>query len=66
MNYQEAFEILEIDTTDTRYNEISLIYVKNKYHKMALQNHPDKNGNTLESNEKFQKINEAYHYLKRT
>jgi hypothetical protein len=65
MNYQEAFEILEIDTTDIRYNNISLIYIKNKYHKMALQNHPDKNGNTLESNEKFQKINEAYHYLKR-
>ena len=32
---------------------------------MALQNHPDKNGNTPESNEKFRQINEAYNYLKR-
>ena len=32
---------------------------------MALQNHPDKNGNTPESNEKFKQINEAYNYLKR-
>jgi curved DNA-binding protein CbpA len=31
---------------------------------MALKHHPDKNGNTTESNEKFQKINEAYTYLK--
>ena len=39
--------------------------IKKKYHKMALQNHPDKNGNTPESNEKFKQINEAYNYLKR-
>ena len=30
---------------------------------MALKHHPDKNGNTKESNEKFKKINEAYDYL---
>ena len=30
---------------------------------MALQNHPDKNGNTVESNNKFKQINDAYHYL---
>ena len=29
-----------------------------------MRNHPDKNGNTFESNEKFKKISEAYTYLK--
>jgi hypothetical protein len=32
---------------------------------MALKNHPDKNGNSIESNDKFKKINEAYDFLKR-
>ena len=65
MNYKDAFEILEIDLTEIGYNDISLEYLKKQYRRLALKNHPDKNGNTPESNEKFQKINEAYHYLKR-
>jgi curved DNA-binding protein CbpA len=65
MNYKDAFEILEIDFTHTKYQDLSLEYLKKQYRKLALKNHPDKNGNTHESNEKFQKINEAYHYLKR-
>jgi curved DNA-binding protein CbpA len=65
MNYKDAFEILEIDLCHVRYNDISLEYLKKQYRRLALKNHPDKNGNTPESNEKFQKINEAYHYLKR-
>ena len=63
--YKDAFEILEIDFTSTKYQDLSLEYLKKQYRKLALKNHPDKNGNTHESNEKFQKINEAYHYLKR-
>ena len=63
--YKDAFEILEIDFTHTKYEDLSLEYLKKQYRKLALKNHPDKNGNTPESNEKFQKINEAYHYLKR-
>ena len=63
--YKDAFEILEIDFTHTKYEDITLEYLKKQYRKLALKNHPDKNGNTHESNEKFQKINEAYHYLKR-
>ena len=63
--YKDAFEILEIDFTSTKYEDLSLEYLKKQYRKLALKNHPDKNGNTHESNEKFQKINEAYHYLKR-
>ena len=65
MNYKIAFEILEIDMSEKKYNDINLECLKKQYHKLALQNHPDKNGNTQESKEKFQKINEAYDYLKR-
>ena len=61
MNYLLAFEILEIDINK---KDITLEYVKKKYHKQALKYPPDKNGNTEESNEKFKKINEAFFYLK--
>jgi curved DNA-binding protein CbpA len=65
MNYKEAFEILEIDFINIKYEELSLEYLKKQYRKLALKHHPDKNGNTDDSNEKFKKINEAYNYLKR-
>ena len=65
MNYKTAFEILEIDMSEKKYSDINLEYLKKQYHKLALQNHPDKNGNTKDSKEKFQAINEAYEYLKR-
>jgi len=65
MDYKKAFDILEIDTNSTNYTNITIELIKKKYHKLALQNHPDKNGNTPESNEKFRQINEAYNYLKR-
>jgi DnaJ-class molecular chaperone len=65
MDYKEAFKILNIDLNETDYKDITLDFLKKKYHKQALLNHPDKNGNTIESNEKFKKINEAYDYLKR-
>ena len=58
MDIKIAMEILEIEHSEIKY-------FKKKYHKMALQYHPDKNGNTIESKEKFQKINEAYNLLKR-
>ena len=64
MNYKDAFEILEIDLSVIGYNSISLEYLKKQYRKLALKHHPDKNGNTFESNERFKKINEAYTYLK--
>jgi hypothetical protein len=65
MNYKKAFEILEIDTKKVSYSKITLDYLKKQYRKLALKNHPDKNGNTAVSNEKFQQINEAYNYLKK-
>jgi len=64
MNYKDAFEILEIDLSSVGYNDMSLEYLKKQYRKLALKHHPDKNGNTFESNEHFKKINEAYTYLK--
>ena len=65
MNYKDAFEILEIDLSKVSYNNVTNEYLKKQYRKLALKNHPDKNDNSLESNEKFKKINEAYNYLKR-
>jgi hypothetical protein len=62
MNLQNALEILEIKE---ELSKVNAEYIKKIYHKLALKNHPDKNGNTEESNEKFKKINEAYEVLKR-
>lgn len=65
MNYKLAFEILEINVSEIDHKSITLEYLKRQYHRLALQNHPDKNGNTEASKERFQQINEAYNYLKR-
>jgi hypothetical protein len=63
LDLEKAFHILEIDTND--HFTLTLDDLKKKYHKLALKNHPDKNGNTPASNERFSKINEAYHYILR-
>ena len=60
MNCKTALDILELDNLN-----ITPESLKKKYHKFALQYHPDKNGNTPESNEKFRQIHEAYELLKR-
>lgn len=65
MNTKYALEILEIDMNIVLYKDITLEYIKKKYRKLALLHHPDKNGNTSISNEKFKQINEAYEHLKR-
>jgi curved DNA-binding protein CbpA len=65
MNYKEAFDVLEIDFIDIKYPDLSIDFLKKQYRKQALKHHPDKNGNTEESNERFKRINEAYNYLKR-
>ena len=63
MNYQNAIDFLEIDINHTEYKTTG--YLKRCYHKQALKYHPDKNGNTVESTERFKQINEAYEFLKR-
>lgn len=65
MNYKNALEILEINSMTNNCEDLTLELLKKQYRKMALKYHPDKNGNTPESNEKFRKINEAYNYLKK-
>jgi hypothetical protein len=65
MDYKKAFVELDIEVNEINHHSLNLKYLKEKYRKQALKYHPDKNGNTPESTEKFQRINEAYHYLKR-
>ena len=57
MDKSTAMAILEIK----ELNEPSL---KKQYRKMALQHHPDKNGNSQDSTEKFKLVQESYEYLK--
>ena len=63
MDLIQAMEIMEIEMDEI--TKITLGTLKKKYHKLALLNHPDKNGNSVEAKEKFQKIGEAYELLKR-
>jgi DnaJ-class molecular chaperone len=60
MDIQKAIEILEIKD---EISKINMSYLKKKYHKLALQHHPDKNPNNEESTIKFQQINAAYESL---
>jgi DnaJ-class molecular chaperone len=51
------YNILEVPETATPED------IKKSYRKLSMLYHPDKNGNSHESTEKFQKINEAYEVL---
>ena len=60
MDYTTASRILELDNSMFNLKDL-----KKKYHELALKNHPDKNGNTPQSKETFQQLNEAYMFLSR-
>ena len=62
MDLYMALDLLDIDQKIPCIN-LTHEYVKRKYHKMALKCHPDKNGNTIEATQRFQRITEAYNYL---
>ena len=62
MNIQIALDLLDIK--DIQLTNLTIEYVKRKYHKMALKWHPDKvAGNIADATKRFQRINEAYTYL---
>jgi hypothetical protein len=63
MDYKTALNILEIEYKYT--TDLTLKNLTKQYRKLALKHHPDKNGNTSESNEKFKQLNESYTFLKR-
>lgn len=51
------YNILEVPETASSEE------IKKAYRRLSMLHHPDKNGNSLESTEKFQKISEAYEIL---
>jgi DnaJ-class molecular chaperone len=51
------YSILEVSDTASPED------IKKSYRKLSMLHHPDKNGNSQESKEKIQKINEAYEVL---
>jgi DnaJ-class molecular chaperone len=63
MNLKKASDILEIPLETISTDELTTEYLKKRYHKVALKNHPDKNNNSKESVKKFQDIQEAYNYF---
>ena len=60
MNREIAVDLLGLESCNFTLDEL-----KKKYRKLALQKHPDKNGNTKESCEEFRLIYDAYVYLKK-
>ena len=60
MNHELAIDLLGLESCNFTIDEL-----KKKYRKLALQKHPDKNGNTKESCEEFRLIYDAYIYLKK-
>jgi len=57
----KSIDILEL--SHVNISNISIDYLKKQYYKLALKYHPDKNNNSIESNEKFKQINESYVFL---
>jgi len=69
MDIKRACEILDIEISKTfnfNFNDtLTLAEIKKAYYKASLKHHPDHNIGDLDSNARFQKINEAYIFLSR-
>lgn len=61
MNIHKAVKILNFDS----HSNITVDELKKRYHKLALQYHPDKNGGSEESKQRFQTIQEAFEVVKK-
>jgi DnaJ-class molecular chaperone len=59
MDIKKACEILDIEICKT----FTLQEVKKAYYKASLKHHPDHNIGDIDSNARFQRINEAYMFL---
>lgn len=60
MNIISAYNILNLDYRIPLTDE----QIRKKYIKLAKQFHPDKNGNSDESTDRFKEINNAYSFIK--
>lgn len=52
------YDVLQLDSANATSDEI-----KRAFRRLSMEHHPDKNGNSEESNRAFQEINEAYNVL---
>ena len=58
MDINTALHVLEL--SEHKVVDLTELVVKKQYRRLALKTHPDKVGNTSESKQKFQQLNEAY------
>ena len=58
MPTRSHYDVLQLDSANATSDEI-----KRAFRRLSMEHHPDKNGNSEESNRAFQEINEAYNVL---
>ena len=58
MPARSHYDILQLESVNATPDEI-----KRAFRRLSMEHHPDKNGNSDESNRAFQEINEAYNVL---
>ena len=58
MSQRSHYDVLQLDSHSVTQDEI-----KRAFRRLSMEHHPDKNGNSEESNRAFQEINEAYNIL---